>query len=41
MPSARFGSKMGNVALIDGMVHDGLWDPYDQQHMGLCGEHCR
>lgn len=40
LPSARAGFRMGNSAAIDGMVHDGLWDPYDDQHMGLCGEHC-
>lgn len=22
------------------MVHDGLWDPYNNQHMGLCAEKC-
>ncbi|CCI39996.1 unnamed protein product [Albugo candida] len=26
--------------LIDGVIHDGLWDPYDNQHMGICGEIC-
>merc|ERR1719411_1873718 len=26
--------------LVDGMIHDGLWDPYDNVHMGMCGEHC-
>jgi len=31
---------MGNVELIDGMIFDGLWDVYNQQHMGICAEHC-
>src|SRR5512137_3125566 len=38
--SARTGVRMGNVELVDGMVHDGLWDVYGQQHMGMCAEHC-
>ena len=31
---------MGNVELVDGMIHDGLWDVYNQQHMGMCAEQC-
>ncbi|MBK9519719.1 MAG: acetyl-CoA C-acetyltransferase [Anaeromyxobacter sp.] len=38
--AARSGARLGNVELIDGLVHDGLWDVYGQQHMGLCAEHC-
>jgi len=38
--SARAGVRMGNVELIDGMIFDGLWDVYNQQHMGICAEHC-
>ena len=38
--SARAGVRMGNVELIDGMIFDGLWDVYNQQHMGMCAEHC-
>jgi acetyl-CoA C-acetyltransferase len=38
--SARAGVRMGNVELIDGMIYDGLWDVYNQQHMGICAEHC-
>jgi acetyl-CoA C-acetyltransferase len=38
--SARTGARMGNVELIDGMVFDGLWDVYNQQHMGMCAEAC-
>ncbi len=38
--AARTGARMGNVELVDGMIHDGLWDPYDQVHMGMCAEAC-
>jgi acetyl-CoA C-acetyltransferase len=31
---------MGNATLIDGMIHDGLWDPYANVHMGTCGDKC-
>ncbi len=36
----RSGVKMGNQQLIDGMIHDGLWDPYNDLHMGNCAEQC-
>jgi acetyl-CoA C-acetyltransferase len=36
----RGGARMGNVELKDLMVHDGLWDPYNDMHMGMCGEKC-
>ena len=39
-PAARSGARMGNTQLIDGMIHDGLWDPYGNVHMGNCGELC-
>ncbi|HYS82689.1 MAG TPA: thiolase family protein [Anaeromyxobacteraceae bacterium] len=38
--AARSGARMGNVDLVDGMIHDGLWDPYDRVHMGVCAEAC-
>jgi acetyl-CoA C-acetyltransferase len=38
--AARGGVRMGNVELVDGMIFDGLWDVYNQQHMGICAEHC-
>jgi acetyl-CoA C-acetyltransferase len=38
--NARGGYRMGNGALVDGMIHDGLWDPYDNVHMGNCGDAC-
>ena len=37
---ARAGYRMGNGELIDGMIYDGLWDVYSDQHMGNCGELC-
>ncbi|MCI0484067.1 MAG: acetyl-CoA C-acetyltransferase [candidate division NC10 bacterium] len=37
---AREGYRMGHANLIDAMVHDGLWDPYHDFHMGMCGELC-
>lgn len=40
LQNARGGLRMGNAPFIDGMIHDGLWDPYNNQHMGNCGELC-
>lgn len=40
LQKARTGYRMGNGELIDGMVHDGLWDPYNDYHMGNAGELC-
>ena len=34
------GYRMGNADAIDGMIHDGLWDPYTNVHMGTCGDKC-
>jgi acetyl-CoA C-acetyltransferase len=31
---------MGNATLTDGMIFDGLWDPYANVHMGTCGDKC-
>src|SRR5277367_617540 len=36
----RTGARMGNVELKDAMILDGLWDVYNQQHMGMCAEAC-
>ena len=36
----RSGVKLGNIKAVDGMVHDGLTDVYNQQHMGVCAELC-
>ena len=38
--SLRGGARMGNVEFKDAMIHDGLWDPYDNVHMGSCAEEC-
>jgi acetyl-CoA C-acetyltransferase len=40
LDKGRQGYRMGNGTLIDGMIHDGLWDPYDNVHMGNCGDAC-
>ncbi len=37
---SRSGTKMGDWKLKDGMVFDGLWDPYNDFHMGLAAELC-
>jgi acetyl-CoA C-acetyltransferase len=37
---ARTGYRMGDAKLVDGMIHDGLWDPYGNVHMGSCGDRC-
>ena len=36
----RGGARMGNIELKDEMILDGLWDPYDNVHMGTCAEAC-
>lgn len=40
LPKARFGARMGDATMVDGMVKDGLWDPYREFHMGMCAEEC-
>ncbi|HEY2830741.1 MAG TPA: acetyl-CoA C-acyltransferase [Thermoanaerobaculia bacterium] len=40
LPQARNGYRMGNGKMVDLMVHDGLWDPYGDKHMGNCAETC-
>jgi acetyl-CoA C-acetyltransferase len=37
---ARDGLRLGHGKLIDSMIHDGLWDPYNDVHMGNCAEIC-
>jgi acetyl-CoA C-acetyltransferase len=34
----RFGQKFGNMDLVDGMIHDGLWCAFEDQHMGALGD---
>jgi len=38
LPQARSGYRMGNGALIDCMIHDGLWEAYNNFHMGVGAE---
>jgi acetyl-CoA C-acetyltransferase len=38
LPKAREGMRLGHGALVDSMIHDGLWDPYEDYHMGCTGE---
>mmetsp|Transcript_9850 Transcript_9850/g.14768 ORF Transcript_9850/g.14768 Transcript_9850/m.14768 type:complete len:406 (-) Transcript_9850:392-1609(-) len=33
-------SPLGHGKVIDGVIHDGLWDVYNNQHMGMCAEKC-
>ena len=40
LPGARTGYRLGNNKVVDGLVNDGLWDIYNNQHMGMCGEAC-
>jgi acetyl-CoA C-acetyltransferase len=40
LPGARSGLRMGDAKVVDSMVHDGLWDPYNNFHMGNCAELC-
>ena len=35
---ARWGATMGNATLVDSMIHDGLWEIYNEFHMGMTGE---
>lgn len=38
LPQARNGVRLGHGQMIDSMVHDGLWDIYEDFHMGMTGE---
>jgi acetyl-CoA C-acetyltransferase len=38
LPQARKGYRLGNAQVIDSMVYDGLWDVYNNYHMGITGE---
>ncbi len=40
LPHSRGGFRMGHTNLVDSMIHDGLWDPYNNWHMGLAAELC-
>ncbi len=38
LPKGRFGVRMGHAELVDSMIHDGLWDAFDQVHMGVLSD---
>jgi acetyl-CoA C-acetyltransferase len=38
VPSARYGARMGDAKLVDTMVNDGLWDAFNNYHMGITAE---
>jgi acetyl-CoA C-acetyltransferase len=40
LEKARTGYRMGDGKIVDGMIYDGLWDPYSDVHMGTCGDKC-
>src|SRR6201996_914979 len=39
LPQGRSGFRMGNATVVDSMIHDGLWEIYNDYHMGVTGEH--
>src|SRR4030081_2165722 len=38
LPQARSGYRIGDGKVVDSMIHDGLWDAYENFHMGMMGE---
>jgi len=40
LDKARTGYRLGHGSIIDGVLKDGLWDPYNDYHMGNAGELC-
>jgi acetyl-CoA C-acetyltransferase len=38
LPTARWGSRMGNTKMIDCMINDGLWEGFNDYHMGMTAE---
>jgi acetyl-CoA C-acetyltransferase len=40
LPKARSGYRLGNGEIVDSMIKDGLWDVYNDIHMGNCAESC-
>ena len=38
MPAARWGARMNNTQMVDMMVNDGLWDAFNNYHMGITAE---
>lgn len=40
LPNARDGFRLGHQRVVDSLIHDGLWDPQHNLHMGSCAEQC-
>ena len=40
LPKGRDGHRLGHGQVIDSMIKDGLWDAYNDKHMGNCAEMC-
>lgn len=40
LEKARTGYRLGTGELVDSMIRDGLWDVYNDLHMGTCGDRC-
>jgi acetyl-CoA C-acetyltransferase len=40
LTKARTGFRLGDHKAVDALIHDGLWDPYGQAHMGVFGDMC-
>ncbi len=40
LPKARAGYRLGHGELVDAVIKDGLWDVYNNLHMGTCGDRC-
>lgn len=40
LPKGRAGHRLGHGQVLDGIIHDGLWDVYNDKHMGNCAEMC-
>ena len=38
LPGGRWGQRMGNGAVVDTMIKDGLWDAFNDYHMGITAE---
>src|SRR5260370_1886386 len=38
LPQARTGFRIGDAKVVDSMINDGLWDAYENFHMGMTGE---
>ena len=40
LPKGRSGYRLGHGELVDSLIKDGLWDVYNNVHMGICGDRC-